>query len=196
MLKKDDYILNKSIGVTTASFLTITIVIMFISGLKEKELIDSFIIGASELVGVSLIIGLARGVNIVLDQGMISDTILFYASNIVSGMEGSIFIISMMFVFFLLGFIVPSSSGLAVLSMPIMAPLADTVGIPRDIVVSAYNWGQYAMLYLAPTGLILATLQMLDMSYNKWLKFVWPMVLFVLSFGAILLVIQVKLSGA
>ncbi|MDP2531650.1 hypothetical protein Q8W15_14670 [Photobacterium damselae subsp. piscicida] len=111
-------------------------------------------------------------------------------------MEGSIFIISMMFVFFLLGFIVPSSSGLAVLSMPIMAPLADTVGIPRDIVVSAYNWGQYAMLYLAPTGLILATLQMLDMSYNKWLKFVWPMVLFVLSFGAILLVIQVKLSGA
>ncbi|MDP2567836.1 hypothetical protein Q8W14_04020 [Photobacterium damselae subsp. piscicida] len=183
-------------GVTTASFLTITIVIMFISGLKEKELIDSFIIGASELVGVSLIIGLARGVNIVLDQGIISDTILFYASNIVSGMEGSIFIISMMFVFFLLGFIVPSSSGLAVLSMPIMAPLADTVGIPRDIVVSAYNWGQYAMLYLAPTGLILATLQMLDMSYNKWLKFVWPMVLFVLSFGAILLVIQVKLSGA
>ncbi|QSH59105.1 YfcC family protein [Photobacterium damselae subsp. damselae] len=179
-----------------ASFLTITIVIMFISGLKEKELIDSFIKGASELVGVSLIIGLARGVNIVLDQGMISDTILFYASNIVSGMEGSIFIISMMFVFFLLGFIVPSSSGLAVLSMPIMAPLADTVGIPRDIVVSAYNWGQYAMLYLAPTGLILATLQMLDMSYNKWLKFVWPMVLFVLSFGAILLVIQVKLSGA
>ncbi|KOO10765.1 hypothetical protein AKJ18_32570, partial [Vibrio xuii] len=148
-----------------ASFLAITIVSMIISGLSEKTLVESFTKGASELVGVSLIIGLARGVNLVLEQGMISDTILFAASDFVSGMEGSVFIVAQMLVFALLGFIVPSSSGLAVLSMPIMAPLADTVGIPREIVVSAYNWGQYAMLYLTPTGLVLATLQMLGMSY-------------------------------
>ncbi|MEZ9544647.1 YfcC family protein [Vibrio sp. 10N.286.48.C11] len=176
-----------------ASFLAITIVIMFISGLPEKKLMDSFTKGASELVGVSLIIGLARGVNLVLEQGMISDTILFAASDLVSGMEGGVFIVVQMLVFALLGFIVPSSSGLAVLSMPIMAPLADTVGIPREIVVSAYNWGQYAMLFLTPTGLVLATLQMLGMSYNKWLKFVWPMVLFVLGFGSLMLVIQVAM---
>ncbi|MDE1211839.1 YfcC family protein [Vibrio aestuarianus] len=177
-----------------ASFLAITIVIMIISGLSEKTLVDSFTKGASELVGVSLIIGLARGVNLVLEQGMISDTILFAASDFVSGMEGGVFIVAQMLVFALLGFIVPSSSGLAVLSMPIMAPLADTVGIPREIVVSAYNWGQYAMLYLTPTGLVLATLQMLGMSYNKWLKFVWPMVVFVLGFGALMLVIQVAMA--
>jgi len=177
-----------------ASFLAITIVIMVISGLPEKTLVESFTKGASELVGVSLIIGLARGVNLVLEQGMISDTILYAASNFVSGMEGGVFIVAQMFVFALLGFIVPSSSGLAVLSMPIMAPLADTVGIPREIVVSAYNWGQYAMLYLTPTGLVLATLQMLGMSYNKWLKFVWPMVVFTLGFGAIMLVIQVAMA--
>jgi uncharacterized ion transporter superfamily protein YfcC len=72
-----------------------------------------------------------------------------------------------------------------------MAPLADTVMIPRYIVVSAYNWGQYAMLFLAPTGLVLVTLQMLGIQFNKWVKFVLPMVGFVLGFGALMLVVQV-----
>lgn len=176
-----------------ASFLAFTIIIMFIGGESEKDSIEAFTRGASELVGVSLIIGLARGVNLVLEQGMISDTILYYASNMVTGMHGVLFAVSVMFVFFFLGLIVPSSSGLAVLSMPIIAPLADTVGIPRYIVVSAYNWGQYAMLYMAPTGLILVTLQMLGLQYGKWLKFVWPMVLFILAFSTILLSMQVMM---
>ena len=55
--------------------------------------------------------------------------------------------------------------------MPIFAPLADTVGIPRFVIVTAYQFGQYAMLFLAPTGLIMATLQMLDMKYSHWFKF-------------------------
>ncbi|PSV47528.1 YfcC family protein [Photobacterium indicum] len=176
-----------------ASFLTIAIIIIFISGLKEKEAVEAFTKGASELVAVSLIIGMARGVNIVLEQGMVSDTILAYASDLVSGMHGSVFAVSQMIVFFFLGLVVPSSSGLAVLAMPIMAPLADTVMIPRDIVVSAYNWGQYSMLFLAPTGLVLVTLQMLDIPFNKWVKFVLPIVGFLLVFGSILLVAQVMM---
>ena len=100
----------------------------------------------------------------------------------------------MMVMFFLLGFIVPSSSGLAVLAMPILAPLADTVGIDRSIVVSAYNWGQYAMLYLAPTGLVMATLTM-HMKYSHWVKFVLPMVGFLFVFGGALLVIQVMVGA-
>ena len=179
-----------------ASFLAIAIIIMFLSGIAEKKVVDAFIHGASSLVGVSLIIGLARGINLIMEQGLISDTLLFWSSGLVQGMTGPVFILVMMLIFFLLGLVVPSSSGLAVLSMPIMAPLADTVGIPRSVVVCAYQWGQYAMLYLAPTGLVLATLTMLDMKYSKWLKFVWPMVLFVLIFGGILLVAQVLVYGA
>ncbi len=143
---------------------------MFISGLSEKDVVNGFTHGASELVGVALIIGLARAVNIILEQGMISDTILDYMTHLVGGMNGGVFIIGQLIVFIFLGLVVPSSSGLAVLAMPIMAPLADTVGIPRDIVVSAYNWGQYIMLFLAPTGLVLVTLQMLGIPFNKWLK--------------------------
>lgn len=176
-----------------ASFLTITIIIMFISKLKEKEIVNAFTEGASELVGVSLIIGLARGVNLVLDEGMISDTILAYASELVSGVPGSVFILAQLVIFIFLGLIVPSSSGLAVLAMPIMAPLADTVGIPRHIIVSAYNWGQYAMLFLAPTGLVLVTLQMLNIPFNKWVRFVMPMIGCLLVIGSILLVVQVSL---
>jgi uncharacterized ion transporter superfamily protein YfcC len=106
-------------------------------------------------------------------------------------MSGPIFILVMLLIFFVLGFIVPSSSGLAVLSMPIMAPLADTVNIPRFVVVTAYQFGQYAMLFLAPTGLVMATLQMLNMRYSHWLKFVWPVVVFLLVFGGLLLVAEV-----
>ncbi|GLX65348.1 hypothetical protein KMU_33900 [Proteus vulgaris] len=174
-----------------ALFLAIAIIIIFLSGLKEKTAIDGFIHGASELVGVSLIIGLARGVNLVMEQGKIADTILEFMSHMVAGMPPSLFLLAQLVVFICLGFIVPSSSGLAVLAMPIMAPLADAVGVPRYMVVSAYNWGQYIMLFLAPTGLVLATLQMLDISYNKWLKFIMPMVIFMFVLSATLLLVQV-----
>ncbi len=182
-----------------SSFLAIAIIIMLMvcfgkEGLGEKRTVDAFTNGASSLVGVSLIIGLARGINLILNNGLISDTILHFLSSLVKGMNGPIFIIIMMFIFFILGFIVPSSSGLAVLAMPILAPLADTVNIPRYIVVMAYQFGQYAMLFLAPTGLVMATLQMLDVKYSHWLRFVWPVVLFVLVFGGGLLVTAVLMS--
>ncbi|MCG7657617.1 YfcC family protein [Wielerella bovis] len=179
-----------------ASFLTFAFFIMLLSGLSEKQIVDAFTHGASELVGVSLIIGLARGVNLVLDEGLISDTILFSASQMVAGVPPSLFILAQLVVFIFLGLIVPSSSGLAVLSMPIMAPLADTVGIPRFVVVSAYMWGQYAMLFLAPTGLVLVTLQMLNIPFNKWVRFIWPMIVALLVIGTILLLIQVAMYSA
>lgn len=179
-----------------SSFLAICIIIMFIAmtgkdRLKEKQLVDAFSEGSSSLVAVSLIIGLARGINLVMNEGLISDTLLNASSHLVEGTSGPLFVLVMLLIFFVLGFVVPSSSGLAVLAMPIFAPLADTVGVPRFIIVCAYQWGQYAMLYLAPTGLVMATLQMLDMEYQHWLRFVWPMVVFVLGFGGAMLVAQV-----
>ena len=175
-----------------AEFVTLSILVMFIGGtgkdgVGEAKMVDAFGAGASSLVPVALIIGLARGVNHVLTEGMISDTMLNAASNLVAGMSGPLFVICLLLIFFVLGFVVPSSSGLAVLAMPIFAPLADTVGIPRWIIVAAYQFGQYAMLYIAPTGLVMATLQMLDMKMSHWFKFVWPMMVFTLVFGAILL---------
>ena len=76
-----------------------------------------------------------------MDNGFISDTLLYYSTEFVAGMGKGTFAIAQLLIFSVLGFFIPSSSGLAVLSMPIMAPLADTVGLSREVVINAYNWG-------------------------------------------------------
>ncbi len=174
----------------TTLFLGVGIILCFLSGLGEKAAVHNFIAGSADLVGVALTIGLARAINIVMDSGSISDTILYFASGAVHGMNGSLFSVMMMFVYTILGFFIPSSSGLAVLSMPIMAPLADTVGLSRDIIVSAYQYGQGLMAFITPTGLILATLSMVDVTYDKWLKFIMPLMGIIGAFAAVMLVIQ------
>lgn len=171
-------------------FLTVAIIIIFLSGLSEKEAVNTFLDGAADLISVVLIIGVARAINIVMDNGMISDTLLFYSSSIIKNMNAGFFAAVQMILFSFLGFFVPSSSGLATLSMPIMAPLADTVGLSRDIVVTAYNWGQGWMAFITPTGLILATLEMVDVTYNKWLKFILPLMGIIGVFSIAMLVVQ------
>ena len=156
-----------------AMFFGVAIIIMFLSGLSEKEAVNGFISGASEVVGVTLIIGLARAINIIMENGMISDTLLFYSSNVVAEMGKGLFSIVM------LGIFIPSTSGLAVLSMPILAPLADTVGLSRAVVVDAFTWGQGIILFITPTGLIFVVLQIVGIPYNKWLKFVMPLMLII-----------------
>ena len=171
-------------------FLVVGILLIILSGLPEQEAVGSFLDGAADLVSVALIIGVARGINIILDDGMISDTMLYNASNIISGINGVLFSSVQMILFSFLGIFIPSSSGLATLSMPIIAPLADTVSLGRDVVVSAYNFGQGWMAIIAPTGLILATLEMVDVSYNKWVKFILPLMGILLVLAIVMLGIQ------
>lgn len=168
-------------------FLAVAIIIIFLSGLPEKEAVNAFLDGAADLIGVVLTIGVARGINVIMDNGLISDTLLFKSSKIVANMSGGIFAVVQMVLFSILGFFIPSSSGLATLSMPIMAPLADAVGISREIVVTAYNWGQGWIAFITPTGLILATLAMVDVTYDKWLKFILPLMIIIGLFSAVLL---------
>lgn len=163
-----------------AMFFGVAIIIMLLSGLSEKEAVNGFISGASEVVGVTLIIGLARAINIIMENGMISDTLLFYSSNVVAEMGKGLFSIVMLLIFGFLGIFIPSTSGLAVLSMPILAPLADTVGLSRAVVVDAFTWGQGVILFITPTGLIFVVLQIVGIPYNKWLKFVMPLMVIII----------------
>ncbi|MDO5018731.1 MAG: YfcC family protein [Lagierella massiliensis] len=171
-------------------FLVLGIALIILSGLPEQKAVGSFLNGAADLVSVALIIGVARGINIILDDGMISDTMLYNASNIIEGINGVVFSSVQMILFAFLGIFIPSSSGLATLSMPIIAPLADTVSIGRDVVVSAYNFGQGWMAIIAPTGLILATLEMVEVSYNKWIKFILPLMGMLLVLALVMLGVQ------
>jgi len=177
----------------SALFLAVAIIIMFLSGLSEKDAINTFIAGSAELVGVVLTIGLARSINIVMDNGFISDTLLFYSTEFVAGMSKGVFAIAQLVIFSFLGFFINSSSGLAVLSMPIMAPLADTVGLSREIVINAYNWGQGWMSFITPTGLVLVTLEMAGTTFDKWLKYILPLMGIMGVFSVVMLIINTML---
>ena len=175
----------------TTVFLIGAILIGIIGKIKEYTFVDTFVKGASELLGVALIIGIARGVSVIMNDGLISDTMLFYASNVTEGMNKGIFANAMMFIYAGLSFFVPSSSGMAVLSMPIMSPLADTVGIGRELIVNAYNYGMGLFAFINPTGLILASLAIVKVGYDKWLKFVMPLVIILLLVTMIFMTISV-----
>lgn len=167
----------------TVVFLGCAYIFGFISGLSESKFMDSFVAGACDLLGVALTIGLARSVSIVLEESNTSDTLMHAFASKISGMSPLMFVWCLFVVYIILGFFIQSSSGLAVLSMPIMAPLADVVGVDRANVINAYNWGQGFISFLAPTGLILMSLAMAGIGFDRWLKWIWKLliILFVLA---------------
>ncbi|WP_179353834.1 YfcC family protein [Winogradskyella vidalii] len=174
----------------TTVFLVGAILIGFIIQISETDFIETFVKGASDLLGVALIIGIARGVTVLMTDGLISDTLLYYASDMTTGMNKGIFTSVMTMIYSGLSFFIPSSSGMAVLTMPIMAPLADTVGIGREIVVNTYQYGLGLFYLINPTGLILASLAVAKINFSKWLKFIFP--LFIILILVTLVVLAVS----
>src|SRR5690606_1179225 len=138
----------------TTVFFVGVIIIGVIAKINEYTFVETFVKGASELLGVALIIGIARGITILMEDGQISDTLLYYASNATNGMNKGVFINAMFYIYGGLSFFIPSSSGMAVLTMPIMAPLADGVGIGREAIVNTYQYGMGLFAFVSPTGLI------------------------------------------
>lgn len=173
----------------SALFLASTIIIGLVARMSEEEFTSSFIDGARDLLGVALIIGIARGIVVVMDRGMITDTILNSAEHIVSGLSSIMFINVMYWLEILLSFLVPSSSGLAVLTMPIMAPLADFAGVSRDLVVTAYQSASGIVNLMTPTSaVVMGGLAIARVPYVRWLKWVAPLL------GMLTVLIMVLLS--
>lgn len=177
----------------TALFLVSGVIIGIFAGMGEKIFVNTFIAGAADLMGVGLVIGIARSINIILENGLVSDTILYGLSTMVSGMNRNIFVILMMFVFMILGFFIASSSGLATLAIPIMAPLADAVNVPRDVIITACIFGQGLMSFITPTGLILASLEMVHVTYNKWIRFVLPLLALITILAIFILLLEINI---
>jgi uncharacterized ion transporter superfamily protein YfcC len=175
----------------TTVFFIGAILIGLVAQINEKEFVKAFINGAKDLLSVALIIGVARGITILMENGQISDTLLDASSSLVSDMPKGIFINMLYFVYAGLALFIPSSSGMAVLTMPIFAPLADVVGIGRELIVNAYIYGQGLMAFINPTGLILASLTMVNVGYNKWLKFIMPLIAILVLLCMLLLTLGV-----
>lgn len=172
----------------TMLYLGVAIISAFICRLGESEMWDAFVKGSESLITAALIIGLARGVMIVCDDGLITATMLNAATNFLYNLPRPFFIILNEIIQIFIGFIVPSSSGHASLTMPIMAPLADFLSIPRSSVVIAMQTSSGLINLITPTsGVIMAVLGISKLSYSTWFKFVLP--LFIIEFFISILVI-------
>lgn len=177
-----------------ALFLGSAILIGMVARLGEKRLTGSFVDGARDLLGVALVVGLARGIVVIMEQGMIADTILHSAETTLGGLPELAFIHVMFWIEVGMSFFVPSSSGLAVLSMPILAPLGDFASVGRDLVVTAYQAANGLVNLINPTfAVVIGGLAIGRISYDRWLVFIWPLLLILTLFVSIVLSIGIFL---
>jgi uncharacterized ion transporter superfamily protein YfcC len=175
-------------------FIFMGILCGIVGRLSEDDLINSFVAGAADLIGVALIVGVARGIVVVMEAGNITDTILNYAEGLVAGKSSVLFINTVYGIEMLLSFIVPSTSGLAVMSMPILAPLSDFANTGRELVVTAFMSGIGTILFVTPTyGVLMGGLAIARIPYATWLKFIAPLVAFFIVLNCIILSIGVSL---
>ena len=175
----------------SALFLGSAILVGIIERIGEKTFVNEFVKGAESLLSVALIVGLARGVTIVLNEGFVGDSILFYASNIVQHFSPSVFIIGVMLFYFFFAIFVSSSSGMAVLTMPIIGALAIILNLPGREIVNSYLFGIGIMFLISPTGSVFPALLMVQVSYKAWLKFIMPFVVMMMILSAIFLVVGI-----
>jgi uncharacterized ion transporter superfamily protein YfcC len=175
----------------SALFLGSSILIAVTARINEKEFTREFIKGAESLLAVAFIIGVARGVTIVLNDGHVSDSILYYTANMVQGIEPAFFILLLLLFYMIFSIFIQSSSGMAVLTMPIIGALAILVNVPGREIVNSYMYGMCIMSFLAPTGLILPSLAMVNISVKTWFKFIMPFLIIITLVSVAALIIGI-----
>jgi uncharacterized ion transporter superfamily protein YfcC len=179
----------------TASFLFFAVLVGVIGGLSEAELTGSFIDGSRDLLGVALIIGIARGITVIMNNGKITDTVLSWCEDAVEGLSGTGFVLILYLLFIPLTFLIPSSSGLATVTMPIMVPLAGFADVAGELVVSAYQFGNGLVNLVTPTSaVVMGGLAIARVGYGTWLKFVLPLLLALAALCGVLLAIAAAID--
>lgn len=174
-------------------FLGVSILLAIILRTKEKVFITQFIKGAEDLLSVAFIVGVARGVTIMLNEGHISDSILFYSAKLVGGMPPALFIVMLLALFMVFTLFISSSSGMAVLTMPIMGALAIFVNVPGREIVNTYLFGMGIMGFMTPTGLILPSLALVNVSLKAWWRFIYPLMIMLFILCAVYLMVGIYL---
>ncbi len=173
-----------------ALFLLFGILIGIVGKLKPNEIADRFIDGTKEVISGALIIGFAQAILIVFQDGKLVDSILYFSSTFLSQLSPILNAIGMFFLQLFLNFLVPSGSGQAALTMPIMAPLADLVGVTRQTAVLAFQLGDGISNSLFPTsGVLLAGLAVAGIPFTKWIKWVLPFIFIQIAISIVFLII-------
>ena len=147
-----------------------------VGGMNLKRMEETFFIGAKNMVSCAILIGLAKSISVVMNQGNVLDTIIYWASLAIQNLPASLKAIGMFVVQDVLNILIPSGSGQAAATMPIMIPLADIIGMTRQTAVLAFQFGDALTNMITPTaGWLMGGLAMCNIKWEKWVKWFLPL---------------------
>jgi uncharacterized ion transporter superfamily protein YfcC len=178
-----------------AVFVALAVVVGLVAGLSVDQMARSFTIGAAELTGTALLIGFARGIELILSDGQVLHTIVHGLATPLTYVGGELAAVGMLALQSVLNFFIPSGSGQAYVTMPLMAPVSDIVGVSRQVAVLAYQMGDGFMNMIVPTNAVLmGILGICGIPYGRWFRFIWPLCLQVFVAGSLSLAIAVLIG--
>ena len=184
------------IGELNAVFLGIGIITAAIAGMSPGDTSRTFIKGASEMTAAALMVGFARTIEVVLNDGQVIDTIIEAIANAVRGAGPEVASVGMLLVQTICNFFIPSGSGQAVVTMPIMSPLATLTGVPQQTAVLAYQFGDGFTNMIVPTSaLVMGALALGKIPYGAWVRFIGPLLLKLFALAAVVLVASVHFGS-
>lgn len=187
--------LEWTINHMSAFFIFIALGSGIIAGMHYNTLAETFLHGAKNLIYGALVVGLARSVIVILEEAMIIDTIVYALSVPLENLIPVFSAIGMFISNSLLNFLVNSGSGQAMIAMPLLTPLADMIGVTRQVAVQSYQFGDGLTNLIFPTsGILMASLAVAKVPYTKWLKWVFPLFLVWLVIAIIALIIGVLIQ--
>jgi uncharacterized ion transporter superfamily protein YfcC len=179
-----------------ALFIVGAVLVGLVGGLGEEGTVTGIVSGAGDFIGAALIIAVARGVTVIMNNASITDTVLHSLESVVSGLPSGAFAVVMYLVNILLAFLVPSSSGHATLAMPIMAPLGDFAGVSRAMVVTAFQSASGWMNLFTPTSaIVMGGLALSRVRYDRYLRFVAPLLAILLVLTCLFMLLGVAVPG-
>jgi uncharacterized ion transporter superfamily protein YfcC len=176
-------------------FFLMGMVAMAIGRLPLDEGVRAAVRGMEEMVVAALVVGFARGVTVVMVDGMILDTLIHSAATALQHIPGILAAQGMLAFQTTLNFFIPSGSGQAAVTMPLMAPLADVLGLTRQTAVFAFTCGDgFANLVIPTSGVLMAMLGLAKVPFDKWIRFVLPVFLQLMGLAAVFLAIAVVIG--
>ena len=171
-------------------FFLMAVLIGIIGGLSEKQIVNTFITGAADMMSVVLVIALARGISVLMDSTGLDVYVLDAAANALAGLSGVVFAPMSFLVYFGLSFLIPSTSGMATVSMPIMGPLAVKLGFSPEVMVMIFSAAIGVVNLFTPTsGAIMGGLALAKIEWTTWLKFALKLIVALSVVCAVILTI-------
>lgn len=196
---KTDFLTGSALGSWWFSelamwFVIMSVIIGLVYQMKEQEIVSAFMNGAADMVGVALVIGVSKGISVMMSTTGLDNYVLSSASSLLSGMSPIVFTIVAFIIYMVLSFFIPSTSGLAGLSMPIFGPLAVSLGFSSEVIISIFSAGSGLVNLVTPTsGVIMGALAIAKVDYASWVKFVSKVLVAIFISSAIILSIAMIL---